>query len=96
MWARVKGATENALLRLPFKAAYMFRPGMIQPMHGVRSKTPLYDAAIFVLKPVLGLAYRLWPNRVTTTEKVGRAMLAVARNGAPKVLLDPADINALG
>ncbi len=96
MWARVKGATENALLRLPFKAAYMFRPGMIQPLHGVRSKTPLYDAAIFVLKPVLGLAYRWWPNKVTTTEKVGRAMLAVARNGAPKVLLDPADINALG
>jgi uncharacterized protein YbjT (DUF2867 family) len=96
MWARVKGATENALLRLPFKAAYMFRPGMIQPLHGVRSKTPLYDAAIVVLKPVLGLAYRWWPNRVTTTEKLGRAMLAVARGGAPKVVLDPADINALG
>ena len=96
MWARVKGATENALLRLPFKAAFMFRPGMIQPLHGVRSKTPLYDAAIFVLKPVLGLAHSLWPNRVTTTEKIGRAMLAVARNGAPKAVLDPADINALG
>ncbi|MDR6451837.1 hypothetical protein FB547_102810 [Variovorax beijingensis] len=96
MWARVKGATENALLKLPFKAAYMFRPGMIQPLHGVRSKTPLYQAAIMVLKPVLGLAYRLWPDKVTTTEKVGRAMLAVARHGAPKVLLDPADINALG
>jgi uncharacterized protein YbjT (DUF2867 family) len=96
MWARVKGATENALLRLPFKAAYMFRPGMIQPLHGVRSKTPLYDAAIVVLKPVLGLAYRWWPHRVTTTEKLGRAMLAVARKGAPKVVLDPADINALG
>jgi len=49
-----------------------------------------------VLKPVLGIAYRLWPDKVTTTEKVGRAMLAVARHGAPKVLLDPADINALG
>lgn len=96
MWARVKGATENALLKLPFKAAYMFRPGMIQPLHGVRSKTPLYQGAIMVLKPVLGLAYRLWPAKVTTTEKVGRAMLAVARHGAPKVLLDPADINALG
>ncbi|RTD87828.1 epimerase [Variovorax atrisoli] len=96
MWARVKGATENALLRLPFKAAYMFRPGMIQPLHGIRSKTPVYDAAIVVLKPVLGLAFRLWPNRVTTTEKVGRAMLAVARNGAPKPILEPADINALG
>ncbi|RSZ34510.1 MULTISPECIES: NmrA family NAD(P)-binding protein [unclassified Variovorax] len=96
MWARVKGATENALLRLPFKAAYMFRPGMIQPLHGIRSKTPLYDAAIVVLKPLLGLAHSLWPNRVTTTEKIGRAMLAVARNGAPKPILDPADINALG
>lgn len=96
MWARVKGATENALLRLPFKAAYMFRPGMIQPLHGIRSKTPLYDAAIVVLKPLLGLAHSLWPNRVTTTEKIGRAMLAGARNGAPKPILDPADINALG
>ena len=96
MWARVKGATENALLRLPFKAAYMFRPGMIQPLHGIRSKTPVYDAAIVVLKPVLGLAFRLWPNRVTTTEKLGRAMLAVARKGAAKPILDPADINALG
>ena len=44
MWARVKGATENALMRLPFKAAYMFRPGFIQPLHGVRSKTALYRA----------------------------------------------------
>lgn len=96
MWARVKGATENALLRLPFKGAYMFRPGVIQPLHGVRSKTPLYDGIYVVLSPLLSLAYRLWPNKVTTTEKVGRAMLAVARNGAPKKLLDPADINALG
>ena len=39
MWARVKGRTENELLRLPFKAAYMFRPGAILPLHGVRSKT---------------------------------------------------------
>jgi uncharacterized protein YbjT (DUF2867 family) len=96
MWARVKGATENALLRLPFKGAYMFRPGVIQPLHGVRSKTPLYDGIYVVLSPLLSLAYRLWPTKVTTTEKVGRAMLAVARGGAPKKLLDPADINALG
>lgn len=96
MWARVKGATENALMRLPFKGAYMFRPGVIQPLHGVRSKTPLYDGIYVVLSPLLSLAYRLWPSKVTTTEKVGRAMLAVARSGAPKKLLDPADINALG
>jgi uncharacterized protein YbjT (DUF2867 family) len=42
MWARVKGATENALLKLPFKAAYMFRPSVIQPVHGVKSRTVLY------------------------------------------------------
>ncbi len=96
MWARVKGATENALLRLPFKAAYMFRPGIIQPLHGVRSKTPLYHAVYAVLSPLLSLAYRLWPDKMTTSEQIGRAMLTVARHGAPKVLLDPADINALG
>ena len=96
MWARVKGATENALLRLPFKAAYMFRPNLIEPLHGIRSKTPLYNAALIVLKPLLGLAFRWWPSKITTTERVGRAMLAVARHGAPKVWLDPADINELG
>jgi uncharacterized protein YbjT (DUF2867 family) len=42
MWARIKGRTENALMRLPFAAAYMFRPGVIEPVHGVRSKTPAY------------------------------------------------------
>ncbi|SFP59155.1 NAD-dependent epimerase/dehydratase family protein [Variovorax sp. 770b2] len=95
MWARVKGATENALLRLPFKAAYMFRPGIIQPLHGARSKTPLYHSVYMVISPLLSLAYRLWPDKVTTSEQIGLAMLAVARGGAPKVLLDPADINAL-
>ncbi|QSI29827.1 NAD-dependent epimerase/dehydratase family protein [Variovorax sp. RKNM96] len=95
MWARVKGATENALLRLPFKAAYMFRPGIIQPLHGVRSKTPLYHSVYMVISPLLSLAYRLWPDKMTTSEQIGLAMLAVARGGAPKVLLEPADINAL-
>ncbi|MGJ7602794.1 NAD-dependent epimerase/dehydratase family protein [Variovorax sp. LT1R20] len=95
MWARVKGATENALLRLPFKAAYMFRPGIIQPLHGVRSKTPLYHSVYMVISPLLSLAYRFWPDKVTTSEQIGLAMLAVARGGAPKVLLDPVDINAL-
>ena len=95
MWARVKGATENALLRLPFKAAYMFRPGIIQPLHGVRSKTPLYHSVYMVISPLLSLAYRLWPDKMTTSEQIGLAMLAVVRSGAPKVLLEPADINAL-
>ncbi|MFS2052620.1 epimerase [Variovorax sp. Varisp41] len=95
MWARVKGATENALLKLPFKAAYMFRPGAIQPLHGANTKTPLYKAGIVLLTPVFGLARRLWPHLVTTTENMGLAMLAVARHGASKRMLDPLDINDL-
>jgi hypothetical protein len=49
MWARVKGATENALMRMPFKAAYMFRPGYIQPLHGIRTKTKWYAAFYAVM-----------------------------------------------
>lgn len=95
MWARVKGATENALLRLPFKAAYMFRPGMIRPLHGIVSKTALYRVLYTVLDPVVPLLQRAFPNAVTTTEQVGKAMLAVARTGAPKRILENADINRL-
>jgi uncharacterized protein YbjT (DUF2867 family) len=95
MWARVKGATENALMRLPFRAAYMFRPGFIQPLHGVRSKTALYRWAYVLASPVASLLVRWAPGAVTTSEQVGRAMLVVARRGAPKPLLETADINAL-
>jgi uncharacterized protein YbjT (DUF2867 family) len=96
MWARVKGATENALMRLPFRAAYMFRPGFIQPLHGVRSKTALYRAAYVVAAPVFGLLRRWRPDSVTTSVQVGRAMLAVAKRGALAPLVEMADINALG
>jgi uncharacterized protein YbjT (DUF2867 family) len=95
MWARIKGATENALMRLPFKAAYMFRPGFIQPLHGVRSKTVIYRAIYLLTAPLFAWLARRAPDRVTTSEQVGRAMLAVARHGAPKPLLETADINAL-
>lgn len=95
MWARVKGATENALLRLSFKAAYMFRPGMIRPLHGIVSKTALYRVLYTVLDPVIPLLQRAFPNAMTTTEQVGKAMLAVARTGAPKRILENADINRL-
>jgi len=96
MWARVKGATENALMRLPFRAAYMFRPGFIQPLHGVRSKTALYRAAYVIAAPVFGLLRRWRPDSVTTSVQVGRAMLAVAKRGALAPLVEMADINALG
>ena len=81
MWARVKGRTENALLRCGFKAAYMFRPGVIIPMHGVRSATEWYNTLYAIAKPLIPLIRRLSPTSVTTTEQVGRAMISVARNG---------------
>jgi uncharacterized protein YbjT (DUF2867 family) len=95
MWARVKGETENALLRLPLKAV-MFRPGFIQPLHGITSRTALYRAAYAVLSPIFPVLNALAPDSVTTTERLGRAMLAVARRGAPRPVLETRDINQLG
>ena len=71
MWARVKGETENALLRLPFKAAYMFRPGIIQPLHGIASKTKLYRILYVMIGPLIALTKMFAPGRVTTTETNG-------------------------
>jgi len=95
MWARVKGKTENALLCLPFKAAYMFRPGAIQPRHGVRSKTAAYRVLYSLTAPLLPLLRRLSPGLILTTDQIGRAMLVVARKGAPKNVLESRDISAL-
>lgn len=92
MWARVKGKTENALIRTPFKAVYLFRPGMIQPLHGIRSKTPVYRWIYNILGPIVPLLRRIFPHQITTTEEMGRAMLAVAKQGAPKTILESADI----
>jgi uncharacterized protein YbjT (DUF2867 family) len=96
MWARVKGRTENDLLRLPFKAVYLFRPGIIQPLHGIRSKTRIYQAFYSGLGFRLSLLKRLAPGALTTTERVGRAMLRVAREGATVPHLETRDINTLG
>jgi uncharacterized protein YbjT (DUF2867 family) len=93
MWARVKGKTENDLLKLPFKAAYMFRPAAIQPLHGIRSKTAWYQAVYVAAAPLLTLLHRVAPTYVTTTEQVGRAMIKVARDGYPKPVLESEDIN---
>jgi uncharacterized protein YbjT (DUF2867 family) len=95
MWARVKGKTENALLAMPFKGAYMFRPGAIQPLHGITSKTPSYRVMYAVLGPLLPLARKVFPSAVTDTETLGRAMIAVARNGYGKQVLESTDINAV-
>jgi len=95
MWARVKGETENRLLKMPFKGAYMFRPGFIQPLHGIRSKTALYRIPYVVMGPFIPLLKALFPKFITTTEQVGRAMIRIAKQGAPKRLLENSDINAL-
>jgi uncharacterized protein YbjT (DUF2867 family) len=95
MWARVKGRTENALLRLHFAAAYMFRPGIIQPLHGVRSKVKFYQVFYALAKPLLPLLRRGFPNHVLSTEEIGRAMLAVVRRGYPKQILESRDIRAV-
>jgi uncharacterized protein YbjT (DUF2867 family) len=92
MWARVKGETENALLEMEFKAAYMFRPGVIVPLGGITSKTKLYRSFYTVLKPALPLLLRWFPQYVTTTEQIGRAMVAVAKHGYAKPVLEARDI----
>ena len=94
MWARVKGKTENDLLKL-FRAAYMFRPAAIQPLHGVRSKTAWVQSIYSVAAPLLSWLHRVAPKYVTTTEQMGRAMIKVARDGYPKPVLESEDINSL-
>src|SRR5215472_4908903 len=71
MWARVKGKTENALLRLPFQAAYMFRPGIIQPLDGIRSKTALYQVFYMLGRPLLPLLRAIFPSYILTTRQIG-------------------------
>jgi uncharacterized protein YbjT (DUF2867 family) len=93
MWARVKGRTENALLRLPLQA-YMFRPGFIEPMDGIQSRTPLYQKLYAVSRPIFPLLRRLFPNQVLSTRQVGRAMINIARSGYEKQILEPIDIRA--
>src|SRR5450432_1162009 len=91
MWARVKGKTENALLRSPF-AVYLFRPGIIQPLFGMKSKTKLYNVIYTMGKPLLPVLKMLFPNSVLTTQQVGLAMLEVARHGYAERILETKDI----
>ena len=94
MWARVKGRTENALLALGFRRAFMFRPGYIQPMRGIKSRTTSYRVLYAVMSPLYPVWKAVLPKIVTTTEKVGRAMLKVAKDGYEKRILEVVDINA--
>jgi hypothetical protein len=96
MWARVKGRTENALLSMPFKASYMVRPAVVQPLHGERSRATLSRAGYVVMAPFLSLLKAVAPKYVTTSERIGRAMIQLAKHGGPKRVLESADIDVLG
>jgi len=95
MWARVKGKTENELMKLPFEAAYMFRPAYIQPLDGIQSRTKAYRVLYSIAGPLFPALQALFPRYVTTTEKVGLAMLQVAKQGNSQPLLENDDINRL-
>lgn len=93
MWARVKRKTEDAVSAMPFAAVYVFRPAMIQALHGIKSRTRLYNVLYPVISPLLMVTKRISPRFVTDTDRVGRAMLRVARAGYPKKTLENGDIN---
>jgi len=92
MWARVKGKTENDLLKLPFKSAYAFRPAIMKPTKGQKSIKSLYKV-IWVLYPLFRL---LAPGQATTLKVVGRAMINCVLKGYPKPILEVEDIKKLG
>ena len=95
MWARVKGEAEEEILAMPFKAAYVFRPAFVRPLHGITSRTRMYRVLYALMRPLVPLITALAPKYVATTEQVGRAMIHAARSGAPKKILESADIIAL-
>jgi len=96
MWARVKGRTENALLRLPFESAYMLRPAAIVPMHGIKSRTFWYRALYTLLTPVALSLGRFFPKYVTTSERVGKAMLRLARTGYRTPVVENLELDEIG
>jgi len=92
MWARIKGKTENHLLKLPFKASYMFRPGYIQPTRGLKNTNKIYK----VLSPMYPLLKTLFPKYVCTLEDLGRSMIYVTANTPEIQILENREISHFG
>jgi uncharacterized protein YbjT (DUF2867 family) len=95
MWARVKGKTENDLQKLPLAGVYLFRPGVIRPLHGIRSKTASYRVFYTLTGPLLALLRVLMPSTILDTQIIGRAMLNAARRGAGRAVLETGEIARL-
>lgn len=95
MWARVRGRLENRLLGMGLGPVWIFRPGFVQPMKGVRSRTTLYNAIYTVLGPIYPLLNRVAPRWVTSSDRLGLALIRAARDGAPVRVLENEHINAL-
>jgi uncharacterized protein YbjT (DUF2867 family) len=95
MWARVKGKTENALLAMPFRSVYVFRPAMIQPLDGIKSKTKSYRIVYGLVAPFLSAARHFWPNYISTTHELGKALLAAAKRGTEKRIVEAGQIREL-
>lgn len=91
MWARVKGKTENDLSKLPLKAVYLFRPGLMKPIEGQKNVKPIYKVA-GMLYPLLKI---LSPKNVCTLEEVGLAMIHAVEMGYSKKVLENKDIAQL-
>lgn len=88
MWARVKGKTENDLLKLPFKQAFMFRPGFIRPTKGLKNAYTFYK----IVNPLFPVFRLLFPKYVSTLEEIGLAMINTVNKGYDKQILEVRDI----
>jgi uncharacterized protein YbjT (DUF2867 family) len=96
MWARVRQRVKNALRSMPFRHAGAVRPAFIRPGPGIRSRTRAYQIGIVLIRPLFPLLLRAFPSFVTTSERLGRAMLRVVEGKADRFILESADINRLG
>jgi uncharacterized protein YbjT (DUF2867 family) len=91
MWARVKGRVENRLRELPFKSVYLFRPGFIRPINGLRHAHLISEIA-GMLYPLLNAISPKW---VCTLEDVGLGMIAAAKAGPSRQIIENRDIPRL-
>lgn len=96
MWARVKGQTENELLKMGFGGAYMFRPGFIRATGGARLPSAGFAVLYYLILPFMLLGAVFSPSILTSTDRIARAMVRVSQEGAPTKWLSNREINELG